>query len=174
MICDPKYNRSAGLGVGRYCLLPKYCTLLLRDLKSTSCAWCLPSTWVLEHVRGNMEKITYLKTSTLKNTWPRHCSQLISSPQIVFDANILSNITYQISKDFLCVFDFSSSLSVFVRSPGGQFYQDAGEISDLSQSGALNIVMWRVSVMQPTTPSNWRRGRCWQFNVQENGSMKYH
>ena len=55
------------------------------------------------------------------------------------------------------------------------FYHDVGEISDLSQSEAPNLVMWRVRVMQPTTPSPWRRGRSWpQFNVQENGSMKCH
>ena len=54
------------------------------------------------------------------------------------------------------------------------FYHDVGEISDLSQSEAPNSVMWRVRVMQPTTPSPWRRGRSWpQFNVQENGSMKW-
>ena len=53
------------------------------------------------------------------------------------------------------------------------FYHDVGDISDLSQSEAPNLVMWRVRVMQPTTPSPWRRGRSWpQFNVQENGSMK--
>ena len=56
-----------------------------------------------------------------------------------------------------------------------QFYHDVGEISDLSQSEAPNLVMWRVRVMQPMTPSPWRRGRSWpQFNVQENGSMKCH
>ena len=53
------------------------------------------------------------------------------------------------------------------------FYHDVGDISDLSQSEAPNLVMWRVRVMQPTTPSPWGRGRSWpQFNVQENGSMK--
>ena len=55
------------------------------------------------------------------------------------------------------------------------FYHDVAEISDLSQSEALNLVMWRVRVMQPTTLSPWRRGSSWpQFNVQENGSMKCH
>ena len=35
--------------------------------------------------------------------------------------------------------------------------------------------LWRVRVMQPTTPSPWRRGRSWpQFNVQKNGSMQCH
>ena len=29
------------------------------------------------------------------------------------------------------------------------FYHDVGEISDLSQSEAPNLVMWRVMVMQP-------------------------
>ena len=54
-------------------------------------------------------------------------------------------------------------------------YHDVGEISDLSQSEAPYLVMWRVRVMQPTTPSPWRRGHSWlQFNVQENGCMKYH
>ena len=32
---------------------------------------------------------------------------------------------------------------------GRQFYHDVGEISDLSQSEAPNLVMWRVMVMQP-------------------------
>ena len=57
------------------------------------------------------------------------------------------------------------------------FYHDVGEISDLSQSEAPNFVSteFRVRVMQPTTPSPWRRGRSWsQFNVQEYGSMKCH
>ena len=55
------------------------------------------------------------------------------------------------------------------------FYHDVGEISDLSQSEAPNLVMWQVRVMQPTTQSPWRRGRSWpQYNVQENGSMKCH
>ena len=53
------------------------------------------------------------------------------------------------------------------------FYHDVGEISVLSQSEALNLVMWRVRFMQPMTPSPWTRGPSWlQFNVQENGSMK--
>ena len=47
---------------------------------------------------------------------------------------------------------------------------DVGEISDLSQSEAPNLVMWRVRVMQLTTPSPWRRCHSWpQLNVQENG-----
>ena len=34
-------------------------------------------------------------------------------------------------------------------------------MSDLSQSEAPNLVMWRVRVMQLTTPAPWRRGhRC--------------
>ena len=54
-------------------------------------------------------------------------------------------------------------------------YHDVVEISDFSQSEAPNLVMWRVRVMQPTTPSPWRRGRSGpQFNVQGNGSMKCH
>ena len=61
------------------------------------------------------------------------------------------------------------------RSTGAIFYHDVGEISDLSQSEAPNLVMWRVRVMQPTTSSPWRRGRSWpQFNVQENESMRCH
>ena len=56
-----------------------------------------------------------------------------------------------------------------VKGQGHIFYHDVGEISDLSQSEALNLVMWRVMVMQPMTLSPWRRGRSWlQFNVQEN------
>ena len=39
----------------------------------------------------------------------------------------------------------------------------------------MNLVMRRVRVMQPTTPSPCRRGRSWlQFDVQENGSMNCH
>ena len=53
------------------------------------------------------------------------------------------------------------------------FYHDVGEISYISHSEALNLVMWRVRVMQPKTPSPWTRGRsCLQFNVQGNGFMK--
>ena len=66
-----------------------------------------------------------LKSSTSKNTRPRLLLQLKSSPQTVFDANILSNITYQILKYLLCVFNFSSSLSVFVASPGGHIYHSS-------------------------------------------------
>ena len=44
------------------------------------------------------------------------------SPQIVSGANILSNITYQIPKDPLRVFNSTSSSSVFVSSPGDQIY----------------------------------------------------
>ena len=48
------------------------------------------------------------------------------------------------------------------------FYHDVGEISDLSQSEAPNLVMWRVRVMQPTAPPPWTRSHSWfQFNVQE-------
>ena len=39
-----------------------------------------------------------------------------------------------------------------VKGQGHIFYHDVGEISDLSQSEALNLVMWRVMVMQPMTP----------------------
>ena len=53
------------------------------------------------------------------------------------------------------------------------FYHDVGEISDLGQSGAMNLVTWRVWVMQPTTPSPWRRGHSWpQINIEENGFVK--
>ena len=48
--------------------------------------------------------------------------QLISSPQTVFDANILSNITYRILKDLLCVFNLPSSYKGFLPSPDGQIY----------------------------------------------------
>ena len=41
---------------------------------------------------------------------------------------------------------------------GDLFYHDVGEISDHSQSEALNLVMWRVRVMQPTTPSLGNEG----------------
>ena len=83
--------------------------------------------WVFEHcVREKYEKKPQkkqlvLKSSTSKNTWLRLFLQLISSPSTVFDANILSNITYQscIPKDLLCIFNFPSSYSVFVHSPCG-------------------------------------------------------
>ena len=39
------------------------------------------------------------------------------------------------------------------------FHHDVDEILDLSQSKALNLVMWRVRVMQPMIPSPWRQGR---------------
>ena len=56
---------------------------------------------------------------------------------------------------------------------GGLFKHNVGEISVVSQSRALNLVMWRDRVIQPTTPSLRRRGHSWlQFNVQENGCMK--
>ena len=59
-------------------------------------------------------------------------------------------------------------LTIFYVGKDYIFYHDVGEISDLSQSETLNLVMWRVRVMQPTTPPPWRRGRSWlQFNVQE-------
>ena len=47
ILCDPNHNRSAGScgGVDCYCLLPKYCTLHARDLKSTSYTWCLWDIW---------------------------------------------------------------------------------------------------------------------------------
>ena len=90
-------------GVDCYCLLPKYCTLHVRDWKSTWCTWCYPdplSIWacVWKHMKTKNKK--------------------------TFDANILSNITYQlyIPKDLLCIFNFPSSLSVFVPSPCGQIY----------------------------------------------------
>ena len=72
-----------------------------------------------------MKKQTNLylnQSSTSINTWPRLCLQFISSPQIVFDTNTPSNITYQIPNDLLCVFNFTSSLSVFLPSPGCQIY----------------------------------------------------
>ena len=113
-----------------YCLLPKYCTLHVRDLKSTSCTWCHPDTlsiWALcaRKIWKNKTKTQLvLKSSASKNTWLRLFLQLISSPSTVFDANILSNITYQlyISKDLLCIYNFPSSYSVFVHSPCGQIY----------------------------------------------------
>ena len=86
----------------------------------------------------------------------------------------------------LCVFSLPNSPVMIVRSVlillsssnrkyESLFYHDVGEISDLSHSEALNLVMWRVKVMQPTTSFPWRRSRSWlQFNVQENGSMKRH
>ena len=111
-----------------YCLLPKYCTLHVRDLKSTSCTWCHPDTlsiWACARkIWKKQTKKLVLKSSTSKNTWLRLFLQLISSPSTVFDANILSNITYQlyIPKDLLCIFNFPSSYSVFVHSPCGQIY----------------------------------------------------
>ena len=112
-----------------YCLLPKYCTLHVCDLKSTSCTWCHPDTlsiWALcaRKIWKKTTKKLVLKSSTSKNTWLRLFLQLISSPSTVFDANILSNITYQlyIPKDLLCIFNFPSSYSVFVHSPCGQIY----------------------------------------------------
>ena len=47
-----------------------------------------------------------------------------------------------------------------------RFYNVVGEMSDLSQSEALNLVMCRVRVMQPMTPSPWKRGHNWlQLNI---------
>ena len=37
----------------------------------------------------------------------------------------------------------------YTRDNNQVFYHDVGEISDLSQSEAPNLVMWRVMVMQP-------------------------
>ena len=53
---------------------------------------------------------------------------------------------------------WQSSQQIYVKI---LFYHDVGESSDLSQSEALNLVMWIVRVMQPMTPSPWRRGRSW-------------
>ena len=36
---------------------------------------------------------------------------------------------------------------------GQKFYHDVGEISDLTQSDALDMVAWLAGVMQPMTPS---------------------
>ena len=76
----------------------------------------------VKNVKKKPKKLV-LKSSTSKNTWLRLFLQLTSSPPTVFDANILSNITYQlyISKD-LCIFNFPSSSSVFVPSPCGPKY----------------------------------------------------
>ena len=77
-----------------------------------------------KNMKKQKQKKLVLKSSTSKNTWPRLFLQLISSLSTVFDANILSNITYQlyIPKDLLCIFNFPSSYSVFVHSPCGQIY----------------------------------------------------
>ena len=76
-----------------------------------------------KNMKKNQTKLV-LKSSTSKNTWLRLIFLLISNPSTVFDPNILSNITYQlyIPKDPLCIFNFSSSYSVFVHSPCGQIY----------------------------------------------------
>ena len=67
------------------------------------------------------------------------------------------------------------SAGQYVFERDGVFYHDVDEISDLSQSETLNLVIWRVRVMEPTTPSPWKRGRSWrQYDVQEIGSMKHH
>ena len=44
---------------------------------------------------------------------------------------------------------FHLILSAFLKERYNIFYHDVGEISDLSQSEAPNLVMWRVMVMQP-------------------------
>ena len=54
------------------------------------------------------------------------------------------------------------------------FCHDVGEISDLIQSEALNLVMWRVRVMQPTTRLLGDKVVVGTSYVQENGSMKCH
>ena len=76
------------------------------------------------NMKKQKQKKLVLKSSTSKNTWLRLFLQLISRPSTVFDANILSNIAYQlyIPKDLLCIFNFPSSYSVFVHSPCGQIY----------------------------------------------------
>ena len=99
--------------------------VLIRDLKSTSCTWCLPGSWSIWICTWKYEKTNKLVLKSIKyfeKLLPRLCLQLISSPQIVFDTNIPSNITYQIPNDLLCVFNFTSYLSVFLPSPGCQIY----------------------------------------------------
>ena len=82
------------------------------------------STVCAKNMKKKKKKKIVLKSSTSKNTWLGLFLQLISSPSTVFDANILSNITYQsyIPKDLLCISNFPSSYSVFVHSPCGQIY----------------------------------------------------
>ena len=55
------------------------------------------------------------------------------------------------------------------------FYHAVGENWDLNQSEALNLVVWRIKLMQPTTQSPRRQSLSWpQFNIQENRCMKCH
>ena len=42
-----------------------------------------------------------------------------------------------------------------------ELYHEVNEMLNLSQPEALNLVTWRVKVMQPTTSSPWRRGHRW-------------
>ena len=78
------------------------------------------------------------------------------------------DMIYQDIYNCICQNTKNSTYTIHYVKP--TFYHDVGEISDLSQSEAPNLVMWQVRVMQPTTPSPWRLGRSWpQFNVQENG-----
>ena len=96
--------------------------LLVTKVLYFTCTWLkkyvmylTPSTYFeyLSLCVKNMKKKLVLKSSTSKNAWLRLFLQLTSSPPTVFDANILSNIIYQlyIPKDLLCIFNFPSSYS---------------------------------------------------------------
>ena len=114
-------------------------------------------------------------------TKPLHCGRILIISRISTQrtGNVENAFTSWV--DFLpwrwhiCL-PYGIQVAEKARRPVGEtFYHDVGEISDVGLSEALNLVMWWVRVMQPTTPSFWRRGRSWlQFNVQENGSMKCH